>query len=151
MPRGPVQITYPNNMRYFGSYKDVHSIADGVFSFNMKYMQVGHNELIQEASKPPPAPLQPPGDDDEIIEMKLSDENAISVAEPKCVPHFVTHEITKYDYTRLPQHPIPPPQSDSSKSSVCSKVSSTSEIEVHLYQVHSPVLVAADDCNDDGE
>lgn len=133
-------------MRYYGSYKDNRAIADGVFTFDMKYMQHGHIEMIQETMQAQP----PPPAEDEVIEVKLSDENPLKVIEPKCTPHFVTHEITKYDYTRLPQHPIPPPQSDSSKSSICSKMSSTpgstSEIEVHLYQVSSPILVAADDC-----
>jgi hypothetical protein len=144
-PRGPIQITYPNNMRYYGSYKDSHPIADGVFTFDMKYMQHGHIEMIPEELEK----SQPPPEEDGVIEVKLSDESPKPIETPKCSPHFVTHEITKYDYTRLPQHPIPPPQSDSSKSSVCSKASS--EIEVHLYQIHSPILVAADDCVDEGE
>lgn len=130
-------------MRYHGSWKNKHPIAEGVFTFDLKYMQLGHIEMI-------PEPSPPPTDDDELIEMKLSDENPMpEVVEPKCTPHFVTHEITKYDYTRLPQHPIPPPLSDSSKSSLCSAASSTSGIEVHLFQVHSPILVAADDCEEE--
>lgn len=129
-------------MHYYGSYKDNRAIGDGVYTFDMKYMQHGHIEMIPEAVEP----TQPLLTEDEVIEVKLSDENPIQAIEPKCKPNFVTHEITKYDYTRLPQHPIPPPQSDSSKSSMCSKMSSTSEIEVHLYQVSSPILISPDDC-----
>ncbi len=148
-PRGPIEIKYPNNMRYYGSFRDNHPIAEGVFTFDMKYMQHGHFEMIPDPVKPTQtAPME---EEDEIVEMKLSDESQPKIVEPKCSPHFITHEITEYDYTRMPQHPIPPPQTDSSNSSICSKISSTSEIEVHLYKLNSPVLIAADDCSEEIE
>lgn len=159
--KGQVEIIYPNNMRYYGSWKENFPVGEGVFTYDMKYMQPGHIKMIPESIKTTQPML--PSDDDEIIEVKLSDENQKPLSpsntqrqqQPKCTPHFITHEITKYDYTKLPQHPIPPPQSDSSNSSsIChSKSSSSSEIEVHLYQVQSPVLIAADDenCIDDSK
>lgn len=146
VPKGQIEIVYPNNMRYYGSWKENFPIAEGTFTFDMKYMQPGHIEMIPEPIMTRPSL---PTDDDEIVEVKLSDENQKPTNQPKCTPHFITHEITKYDYSKLPQHPIAPPQSDSSKSSICSKASSSSEIEVHLYQVQSPILIAADDCIDD--
>lgn len=150
VPKGQIELVYPNNMRYHGSWKNNNPLAEGTFTFDMKYMQHGHIEMISEPAKILPST---PDNEDEVIEVKLSDE----IRKPpsnqlKCSPHFITHEISKYDYTKLPQHPIAPPQSDSSQSSICSKASSSSEIEVHLYQVQSPILVAADDdCEEEEE
>jgi hypothetical protein len=78
---------------------------------------------------------------DENVES--NNENLTNVKFPKCLPHFIAHEITQYDYSHLPQHPIPPPETDS-EISICTKSSSSGGDEVHLYQVHSPILVSSD-------
>lgn len=149
--KGPVEVetSYPN-FHYHGYYNKSHPIGDGAFTFDMKYMLPGHIELFEStdmSSRDDESPSQP------LTNEFDEDENSHSTNEkiPQCIPQFIAHGIVPYDYSRLPQHPIPPPEADSSATSICTNSSQSGEDEVHLYQMSSPKLVSLQYCETEAE
>ncbi|XP_070495166.1 uncharacterized protein Rsph1 [Chironomus tepperi] len=163
-PQGPIEIFYPN-FQYHGYWNKVHPVGEGAFTFGTKYMMSGYIEMLKNVDNVDSVKasnemldVKTQSSSQDNLEQEVNDENVESNNEnltnvkfPKCLPHFIAHDITQYDYSHLPQHPIPPPETDS-EISICTKSSSSGVDEVHLYQVHSPILVSLDFnqyCNED--
>lgn len=105
----------------------------------MKYMIPGHVEMVpnpdynvsesSEALK---------SEQTEVLEQEVKKNESI----PRCLPRFVSHKIQKYDYSKLPQQPIPLPTTDS-VSTICSQ-SCRSDLDFQAFGVESPILISAD-------
>ncbi|KAG5674313.1 hypothetical protein PVAND_004290 [Polypedilum vanderplanki] len=140
---GPVEIRYPN-YEYHGYFDGTRLVGEGSFTSKMQYMLNGHIEMYPAISN----------ENHEIIktsESNLENSHSESDENKKCLTRFIAHEIMPYDYSRLPQQPVPLPEMDSSVST-CSYRSSLSCMEVDLYQVQSPILVSANpiqNCEDE--
>lgn len=135
--KGPIEILY-ENFRYHGYWNKEHPVGDGAFSFDMKYMLTGHVDFY-----PNPEFVQKKESETSKVESNEIKESFVETSVnsiPKCIPQFVAHNIEPYDYSKLPQHPIQLPSADST-STICTQ---SSKSEVQVYQVQSPVLIAAD-------
>lgn len=143
--KGPVQICYPN-YQYHGYWNVGEPIGNGVFTFGTKYMLPGHIEMFKNqdfVESTHELDLEDEGGAPEAL--KDNNEGVVLnpsqiLNGPRCLPYFVGHEIIPFEFAKLPQHPIPAPDTDSEES-VCTKSSTSS---IHLYQVQSPVLIAAE-------
>jgi MORN repeat len=134
--KGPIEVFYPN-FRYHGYWNKKHPVGEGAFSFGMKYMLQGHYDFY-----PNPDFVEQKGS--ETSQSESNDvKNDVEVSLfPRCLPQFVAHNIQAYDYSKLPQQPMPLPTSDSI-STVCTS-STKSDSEVQVYKISSPILIAAD-------
>lgn len=131
--KGPIEILYAN-FRYHGYWNKDHPVGEGAFSFGMKHMLPGHVDFY-----PNPDFVQKKDSETSNEIPKSFDENAVNSV-PKCIPQFIAHNIETFDYSKLPQHPMQLPTADSA-STICTQ---SSKSEVHIYQVQSPILIAAD-------
>lgn len=118
-PKGPIEIFYPD-CRYHGYWNQSGPIGVGAFTFGTTYMETGHVQMV-------PNP-----------DFKSTEKSPEVPADPRCVPRFVAQAIQLYDYSKLPQQPMPLPQTDSA-ASICAQ-SSSSETSIK-----SPVLTSAFD------
>jgi radial spoke head protein 1 len=135
-PKGPIEIFYPH-FRYHGYVTENNLVGNGVYSFNMKYMQIGHNENYPEENSVQDDDIDDGGSKNHEFQLPNESEQI----KDKLSTRFIAHRILPYNYSCLPQHPFPPPQTDS-EISLCTD-SSKSEAEIHLYQVQSPILIEA--------
>ena len=152
--KGPIEVIYPN-YRYHGCYEEQHPVGPGVFSFGMKYIVTGHCELISDPeiiNTPLIGALEYVKNDTRKSLMSNTAEEDLSKSPTTpntncCITQFVAKSIMPYNYSTLPQEPIPLPQTES-ESSFCSK-SSVSDDEVNLFQVQSPILIEGIECGED--
>ena len=133
LPKGPIEIFY-QNFRYHGSWNKNMPVGEGVFSFGMKYIIPGHIEMCfkplsggtksletlklfnMESSRLPSKLVGR-----ESLKSRNENENATE-SDIACVPRFVAHENSRYDYSKMPLQPIPLPQGDSS-TTICTQSS----------------------------
>lgn len=101
---GSMAVHYPH-CEYHGYYNCTHPVGEGVYTFQNNNMLVGHVE-------------RHPG-----VHPNYSPMNQLA-QQFQCVPRFIAHQAMPYDYSRLPLHPLPLPESDSNAIPPCSPNSS---------------------------
>jgi radial spoke head protein 1 len=143
--RGSIVIRYPD-YEYHGYFNGTNPVGEGAFTFGMQYMLPGHIEMYQHEEKQQQREIErdePSEESQKSSSIASHDEHPATVeSPPKCLPRFIAHEIAPYDYARLPQQPLPPPQVDSSPSACTQNSSSCDEVE--LFELQSPVLVSGE-------
>lgn len=123
--KGPIEIFYLN-FRYHGSWSNDGPVGEGVFSFGMKFMLPGHIQMFFELSdgvtksSHKAMKLYAKRDTSKSLDKTVENADKLLV----CVPRFIAHEITRYDYSKLPLQPIPLPQEDSS-TTICTQSSAS--------------------------
>lgn len=145
---GPAEVHYKNHTLH-GIWDDKHPQGPAVFSFSCKYMYKGYYKLLRERS--PIGGTGPEeggefGEGEEEMgkdEFKLDlenegegefdlDQRTSTTSVQRAIPRWYCQELLQYDFSKLPQQPIPLPISDSEED-VCDLSSKPSAVEPSVY------------------
>lgn len=107
--KGPVEIIHKGH-RFHGHWDEEQAIGAGVYTFNRKYMTIGYMGYEKEMT----------------LKTSLLDIEEKEVSPKKTAWHAM--ETKLYDYSEIPQQPVPLPMMDSMES-ICKSMSEEESIQ----------------------